>query len=200
MVVDPLLIPSGSSSFLLLFDIVHVIYTAAPVTFSCYVFIAFWFVFFFNTYIRFFSLQILEQHWFMFTAFKRDLLVIRNTNPTVPQLKRPVFISGMHGQVLKAESHNFYIPNHFFRFFSITMTISKFSCLKFQPFSSDSSDCKKKKCICAAVHVIDVCVTAQQIYVPHYPHGTQPQRPAHTNSLLAVKVLAWLLRFHMQPP
>lgn len=73
--------------------------------------------FFFNTYIRFFSLQILEQHWFMFTAFKRDLLVIRNTNPTVPQLKRPVFISGMHGQVLKAVSHNFYIPNHFLGFF-----------------------------------------------------------------------------------
>lgn len=53
----------------------------------------------------------------MFTAFKRDLLVIRNTNPTVPQLKCPVLISRMHGQVLKAESRNFYIQNHFLRFF-----------------------------------------------------------------------------------
>lgn len=130
--------------------------------------------FFFNTYIRFFSLQILEQHWFMFTAFKRDLLVIRNTNPTVPQLKRPVFISGMHGQVLKAESHNFYIPNHFFRFFSITMTISKFSCLKFQPFSSDSSDCKKKKkhlCSCTRYRCVCDCPTDLRAPLPPW-HAT----------------------------
>ena len=113
--------------------------------------------FFFNTYIRFFSLQILEQHWFMFTAFKRDLLVIRNTNPTVPQLKRPVFISGMHGQVLKAVSHNFYIPNHFLGF-----------------FSSDSSDCKKKKkhlCSCTRYRCVCDCPTDLRAPLPPW-HAT----------------------------
>lgn len=102
---------------------------------------------------------------------------------------------GTQEQVLKAEPHHFTIHNQllgvFYYYFKDQ--VSK----KVSFFSPAFAGCFKKG-INAAVQVIAECVTARWIYTHNYPKSTQPSRLTHAKSLLAGKLLAWMLHFHMQ--